>query len=165
MAVSRHWVGGLAPEWMQLAVVGERRVKSGEVFHLDFRATERERQSIKRFGARQCDSGAAQKFVKRRTRKLRCQFDRGKIAAASQRIARANRPKKFAIEIFRIVIAETARRVCQDRQWMNEIEVECESVDAGLENGTWRAGPTRSVLFSLNAGVGDIAETYLREHS
>src|SRR5713226_10676653 len=120
MAVSRHRVAGLAPEWTQLAVVGERRVKSGEVFHLDFCATERERQSIKRFGARQCDSGVAQKFVKRRMRKLRCQSDRGKIAAASQRSARSNRPKKFVIEIFRVVIAETARRVCQDRQWMNQ---------------------------------------------
>src|SRR5439155_13998824 len=136
MAVSRHRVAGLAPEWTQLAVVGERRVKSGEVFHLDFRATERERQSIKRLGARQCDSGAAQKFVKRRMRKLRCQFDRGKIAAASQRIARANRPKKFAIEIFRIVIAETARRVCQDRQWMNQHLIEYERVDEWFESGT-----------------------------
>src|SRR5439155_3037454 len=115
MAVSRHWVAGLAPEWMQLAVVGERRVKSGEVFHLGFRATERERQSIKRFGARQCDSVAAQKFVNRRMRKLRCQFDGVKNAASSQRIARANRPKKFAIEIFRIIIDETSWRVCQYR--------------------------------------------------
>src|SRR2546428_11979293 len=113
MAVSGDRVAGLAPEWTQLAVVAERRVKSGEVFHLDFCATERERQSIKRFGALQCDSGVAQKFVKRRMRKLRCQFDRGMMAAASHRIARANLPKRFVIEIVPIVIAETPRRVCQ----------------------------------------------------
>src|SRR5207237_6617722 len=121
-------------------------------FHLDFRATERERQSIKRFGARQCDSGVAQKFVKRRMRKLRCQFDRGKIAAANQRIARANRPKKFVIEIFRIVIAETARRVCQDRQWMNQHLVECERVDERFERGTGRAWNPSYVHMSLNLG-------------
>src|SRR6266852_1325921 len=108
MAARRNWISCLAAQRTQLAVVSESGVKPDEVFHLDFCATERKRQSVKRFGARQCNSGAAQKFVKRRMRKLRCQFDRGKIAAASKRIARPNRSKEFAVEIFRIVIAETA---------------------------------------------------------
>ena len=83
MTSRRHWIARLPAEWTELAIVGESRIKPDQVFHRDFCATERKRQSVKRFGARQCDSRAAQKFVKRRMRKLRCQFDGGKIAAAS----------------------------------------------------------------------------------
>src|SRR5437879_13692288 len=97
-------------------------------------------------------------------RKLRCQFDRGKISAARQRIARANRPKKFMIEIFRIVIAETARRVCQDRQWMNQPLVECERVDERFESGTGCAWTPRSVPLCLRLGVEEIGGTNLHKH-
>src|SRR5207302_10972672 len=111
MAMRRNRIARFATKWAQLAVVSEGRVKSDKIFHFDLCATERKRQSIKRFGARQRDSRAAQKFVKTRMRKLRRQFDRGEIAAVRERVAGTNRAKKFAIKIFRIVIAETAWRV------------------------------------------------------
>src|SRR6266702_1903822 len=135
MAVRRSGITRLAAKRAQLAVISESGIKPNEIFHFYFRTTERKRQAVERFGAWQCDSGAAQKFVKRRMRKLGCQLDRGKIAAASERIARTNWSQKFTIKIFRIVIAETARRVRQDRQWMNQPLIDRERVNEGFERG------------------------------
>ena len=45
---------------------------------------------------------------------MRRELDRGNVAAAGKRIARANRSEKFTVEIFRIVFAEAAWRVGQD---------------------------------------------------
>src|SRR5256885_12917317 len=97
-------------------------------------------------------------------RKLGCQFDRGKITAASQGIARANRPKKFAIEVFRIVITETARRVCQDRQWMNQSLIERECVNKRFESGAGGARTPCSVDLPLDFGVEEIGGSNLRQH-
>ena len=58
-----------------------------------------------------------------------CEFNRGKIAASRERVTCADRADEFAIEIFRIVIAETLWRVRQDRQWMNQSLLQSERVD------------------------------------
>ena len=99
----------------QFAIVRERSVKPHQILQRNFRTTERKRQTVERFGFRQTYLGCAQKFVKRGMRKVRREFNCRHIAAARQRVACADRSEKFAIEIFGIVFAETARCVCQDR--------------------------------------------------
>ena len=56
------------------------------------------------------------------------ELDCRNVAAARERVARPDRPEKFAVEVFRIVFAETARGVGQDRQRMNEALLEREGV-------------------------------------
>ena len=60
---------------------------------------------------------------------LGCEFNRWQIAAPRQSVARADRSDEFAIEIFRIVIAETMRCVRQDRQWVNQSLLQGERID------------------------------------
>src|SRR5512132_3531467 len=104
----------------QLSVISQGGVKSHQIFHCDFGPAERKRQTIKRFRARQFDACAAEEFVKSRVMQLGCKVNRWKIAAARECVARADRADEFAIEIFRIVIAESMLCIRQDRQWMNQ---------------------------------------------
>ena len=66
-------------------------------------------------------------------RQLRSERDRGNIPTARERVAGADRTEKFAIEILRIVIAETARRVFQQSEWMNSALIERERVENGFK--------------------------------
>ena len=60
---------------------------------------------------------------------MRCELNRRNIATARQRITCPNRSEKLAVEIFRIVFAETARGVRQDRQRMNQALLQGERVN------------------------------------
>ena len=113
------WVGSAVArresQRSQFAIVRKRSIKSHQILQRNFCPTERECETVERFGFRQAYLGCAQKLVKRRMRKVGREFNCRYIAAARQRVACADRSEKFAIEIFRIVLTETARCVCQDR--------------------------------------------------
>src|SRR6266536_6078421 len=154
LAVSlRGGIARCAAKRMQLTVISERGVKSHQIFHCDFGPAQRKRQTIKRFRARQFDARAAEEFIKRRVTQLGCKFNRWKIAAARERVARADRADEFAIEIFRIVIAETVWRIRQDRQWMNQSLFQSQRIDERFQSGTGRARRTCSIHLSLYFGI------------
>src|SRR5437588_12922081 len=94
----------------------------------------------------QVDAGSLEKLKQRRMREMRRQLNRRNVAAARERIARANRPEKFAIEIFRVVIAKTSPRIGQDRQRMNQSLFERGRVNkrcqgrTGRPRNAWRIG-------------------------
>ena len=91
-------------------------------------------------------------------RQLRRERDGGDIAAARERVGRADRPEKFAIEILRIVIAEAARRVLQQGERMNPPLIERERVNERLQGRTGRAGPPRSIDLALDLPFEKSAE-------
>src|SRR2546423_11598664 len=107
-------------------------------------------------------AGCFQELIKRRVREMRRQLDRRNVSAARERVGRADRSEKFAIEIFRIVIAETARRVGQDRQRMNQALLECERVNERLERGTRRARTARAIDLAVDVDLVEIGGTDLR---
>src|SRR5437016_2040899 len=121
---------------LQSSVVGERGIQSDQIFHRDFRATERQRKSVIRFRVRERDARALQKLIKRRVRQFGGERYGGNITAARERVGRAVRAEKFAIEIFRIVIAETVRRVLQQRERMNLPLIKRECIDERLQGRT-----------------------------
>src|SRR5204863_8046026 len=77
---------------------------------------------------------------------------------------RADRPKEFAIEIFRIVIAKGMRRVLQQGQRMNAALVERECVNERFQGRPGRAWPPRSVHLSLDFLVREIGGADVREN-
>src|SRR5881397_4030963 len=93
-----------------------------------------------------------------------CEFNRGKIAAARERIHRPNGADKFAIEVFRVVIAKTVRRIGEDRQWMNQSLFYAERINEWFQCGTGRARRTCPIHLSLDLGVEKIRRADLREH-
>src|SRR5437588_3947479 len=97
-------------------------------------------------------------------REMRSELDRGNVPTACECVARADRSEKFAIEIFRIVVAETARRVGQDRQRMNQALLECERVNERLKRRTGRARTARAVDLTVDVDLVEIGGTNLRQH-
>src|SRR5947207_5922067 len=112
----------------------------------------------------QVDAGSLQKLKQRRMGEVRRQLHRRNVAAARERIARANRPEKFPIEIFRIVITKTSRRIGQDRQWVNQSLLERESVNKRLQGRTGRPRTARSVDLAVDVDLIEIGGANLREH-
>src|SRR5438477_10420321 len=81
----------------------------------------------------------------------------GDVAAARERGGRADRTEKFAVENFRIVIAETVRRVLQQRERMNLPLVERECIDERLQGRTGRTRPPCPVDLAVDFGLGKIS--------
>ena len=92
------------------------------------------------------------------------ELDRGNVAAACERVTGANRPEKFAIEIFRIVFAETAWRVGEDRERMNESLFERERVDKRLQCRTGGALAACAINLTVDLDLVEISRADLREH-
>src|SRR5437870_12679568 len=97
-------------------------------------------------------------------REMRCQLDRWNIPAACERVARSNRSEKVAIEVFRIVFAETTRRVGQDRQRMNQPLLERERVNERLQGRTGRTRTAGSVDLAADVDLVEVGRSNLREH-
>src|SRR5437867_3311878 len=95
---------------------------------------------------------------------LGCEFDRWKIATPRERVTGADWAGEFAIEIFRVVVGETVRRIRQDRQWMNQSLLKRERIYEWFESGTGRARRARSVHLALYVSVKEICRAYLRQH-
>src|SRR5206468_12777827 len=152
-APRRDWFARCAAKRAQLSVVGERSVKSHQVFHCDFGPAQRKRQSITRFRARQFNARGPEEFIQCGITQLGCEFDRWEIATPRERVTGTDGTNEFAIEIFRIVVGETAGRVRQDRQWMNQSLLESERIDEGFKSGTGRARRACSVHLSLYVSV------------
>src|SRR5262249_47445028 len=85
-------------------------------------------------------------------------------SAARQRIAGSDRSKEFAIEIFRIVIAETAGCVVENRQRMNQSLLERERVNKRFQCRTRRARTTRSVDLAVDVDFVEVGRANLGEH-
>src|SRR5438067_8032326 len=95
---------------LQPSAVGERGIQSDQIFHRDFRATERQRKSVIRFRMRKRDARALQKLIKRRVRQFGGERYGGNITAERAGVGPADRGEKFALENFPVVIAGTVRR-------------------------------------------------------
>src|SRR5437868_8883062 len=112
----------------------------------------------------QLDAGSLEKLKQRRMREMRRQLNRRNVAAARERIARANRPEKFAIEIFRIVIAKSSWRIGQDRQRMNQSLLERECVNKRFQGRTGRPRAAGSIDLAVDVDLIEIGGANLREH-
>src|SRR4029434_313950 len=95
---------------------------------------------------------------------LGCEFDRGEIPTARERITGADGANEFAVEIFRVVVGKTVGRIRQDRQWMNQSLLERERIDERLQSGTGRARRRGSVTLSLYLSVKELRRADLRQH-
>ena len=96
-------------------------------------------------------------------REFRGEHDGRNVATARQRIARADRAEKFAIEILRIVFAETMRRVGQDRQGMNQPLFHCQRVNERLQSRTGRTRAARAINLTVDLDLAKIGGTNLRQ--
>src|SRR5882672_7620017 len=105
----------------------------------------------------QLDAGSLEKLKQRRMREVRRQLHRRNVSAARERIARANRAEKFAIEIFRIVIAKTSWGIGQDRQRMNQSLLERERVNKRFQGGTGRPRTARSIDLAVDVDLIEIS--------
>src|SRR2546423_10150105 len=95
---------------------------------------------------------------------VRSQLNRRNVAAARQRIARANRAEKFAIEILWIVITKTSGRIREDRQRMNQSLFERECVSSRFQSRAGRPRTARSIDLAVDVDLVEIGGADLREH-
>ena len=123
----------LPADWLEHAAVGEDGVEAGQFFHRHLAAAEGERQAVVFFRRQIGDATALQQVVEAGASQSRGHRYGGYIAAADQRLLRADRANKTAVEIFRAERAEGGRCILQHGRWMEHALVECQRIDEGLQ--------------------------------
>src|SRR5205814_4855427 len=125
---------------------------------------ERQREPVIVLITRERDTAALEELVKRRTRELCGERNRGHVPTARERLAGFDRPDKIAIEVFRVITMKAVRRILQHAQRVNQSLIDRECEDERLERRTRRAPAARAIDLSGYFRVEKIRRTNFCEH-